>query len=60
MKSERPANSVRTGMRVPRNMGDYIEGGDTLDDFRDGFPAVTQALALEALEEAKRLSLAHG
>ena len=36
----------------------YLEGGDTLEDFLDGFPTVSRALALEALEEAKQLLLA--
>jgi len=32
---------------------EYLEGGDTLEDFREGFPTVSRSLALEALEEAK-------
>jgi uncharacterized protein (DUF433 family) len=36
---------------------DYLEGGDTLEDFLEGFPTVSRTLALEALEEAKRLLL---
>ena len=42
-----------------RNLFDYLEGGDTLEDFLDGFPTVPCALALQALEEAKLLLLAH-
>jgi len=34
---------------------DYLEGGDTLEDFLQGFPTVPRALALEALEKAKQL-----
>jgi uncharacterized protein (DUF433 family) len=37
---------------------DYLEGGDTLEDFLQGFPTVSCTLALEALEEAKQLLLA--
>jgi uncharacterized protein (DUF433 family) len=39
---------------------DYLEGGDTLDDFLRGFPTVSRALALQALEEAKLLLLSQG
>jgi uncharacterized protein (DUF433 family) len=37
---------------------DYIEGGETLEDFLEGFPTVSRELALQALEEAKHLLLA--
>jgi len=51
---------VFRGTRVPgQTLFDYLEGGDTLDDFLDGFPTVPRSLALEALEEAKQLLLAH-
>ena len=41
------------GTRVPaRTLIDYIEGGDTLDDFLEGFPTVTRAQAIAFLEEA--------
>jgi uncharacterized protein (DUF433 family) len=50
---------VFRGTRVPvQTPFDYLEGGDTLEDFLDGFPTVSRALALEALEEAKQLLLA--
>ncbi|MBI2680069.1 MAG: DUF433 domain-containing protein [Candidatus Solibacter usitatus] len=45
---------VFRGTRVP----DYLEGGDTLEDFLEGFPTVSRVLALDALEEAKQLLLA--
>jgi len=52
---------VFRGPRVPvRTLFDYLEGGDTLEDFLVGFPTVPRALALEALEEAKHLLLASG
>jgi uncharacterized protein (DUF433 family) len=37
---------------------DYLEGGETLDDFLQGFPTVTRESAVAALEEAKGLLLA--
>ena len=47
------------GTRVPvQTLFDYLEGGDTLEDFLQGFPTVSRALALDALEEAKQLLLA--
>ena len=45
---------VFAGTRVPiQNLFDYIEGGDTLDDFLDGFPPVTREQAIDVLELAK-------
>ena len=38
----------------------YLEGDETLENFLQGFPTVSRALALEALEEAKQLLLARG
>ena len=49
---------VFRGTRVPiRNLFDYLEGGETLDDFLQGFPTVTRESAVAALEEAKDLLL---
>jgi len=49
---------VFRGTRVPvQTLFEYLEGGDTLEDFLEGFPTVTRALAVEALEEAKELLL---
>ena len=51
---------VFRGTRVPvQNLLDYLEGGDTLEDFLSGFPTVSRALALEALEEARALLMAN-
>jgi uncharacterized protein (DUF433 family) len=51
---------VFRGTRVPvQTLFDYLEGGDTLEDFLSGFPTVPRAPALEALEEARPLLLAH-
>jgi len=50
---------VFQGTRVPvQTLFEYIEGGDTLEEFLTGFPTVPRALALEVLEEARRLLLA--
>jgi uncharacterized protein (DUF433 family) len=43
------------GTRVPvQNLFDYLEGGDPLDEFLEGFPSVTREQALAVLELAKR------
>ena len=40
--------------RVPfKNLIDYLEGGHSLTEFLRGFPTVTRAMAVQALEEAK-------
>jgi uncharacterized protein (DUF433 family) len=50
---------VFRGTRVPvQTLFEYLEGGDSLEDFLAGFPTVPRALAVQALEEAKRLLLA--
>lgn len=42
--------------RVPfQALMDYLEGGQTLDDFLSDFPTVTRMAAIAALEEAKSL-----
>jgi uncharacterized protein (DUF433 family) len=52
---------VFRGTRVPvQTLFEYLEGGDTLEDFLVGFPTVSRELALQALEEAKQLLLARG
>lgn len=39
------------GTRVPvQNLFDYLEGGDTLDDFLKGFPGVSREDAIAVLE----------
>lgn len=49
---------VFRGTRVPvQTLFDYLEGGETLEDFLTGFPTVSRDLALAALEEAKELLL---
>jgi uncharacterized protein (DUF433 family) len=50
---------VFRGTRVPiQNLFDYLEGGESLEEFLEGFPTVSREAALDALEEAKHLLLA--
>jgi uncharacterized protein (DUF433 family) len=50
---------VFRGTRVPvQVLFDYLEGGETLEDFLEGFPTVSRESAVAALEEAKQLLLA--
>ena len=50
---------VFRGTRVPvQTLFEYLEGGDTLEEFLKGFPTVSRDLAIQALEEAKHLLLA--
>ena len=45
---------VFAGTRVPlKNLFDYLEAGDRIDDFIDDFPAVTRDQAIAALESAR-------
>jgi uncharacterized protein (DUF433 family) len=48
--------AVFRGTRVPfQALLDYLEGGQTLDEFLDDFPTVTREAAISALELAKSL-----
>ncbi len=50
---------VFRGTRVPvQLLFDYLEGGETLEDFLEGFQTASRSLAIEALEEAKQPLLA--
>ena len=50
---------VFVGTRVPvKNLTDYIEAGDTLDEFLDDFPSVSREQAVEFIEQAKEALLA--
>ncbi len=45
---------VFAGTRVPiKNLFDYLEGGETLEDFLEGFPPVTREQAIAVLELAE-------
>ena len=47
---------VFRGTRVPfQALLDYLEGGQTLNEFLDDFPTVTKDAAVQALELAKSL-----
>jgi uncharacterized protein (DUF433 family) len=47
------------GTHVPiQTLFDYLEGGETLEDFLEGFPTVSRESAVAALEDAKHLLLA--
>lgn len=50
---------VFRGTRVPvKNLTDYLEAGDTLDEFLEDFPSVSREQAIEFLERAKEALLA--
>jgi len=50
---------VFRGTRVPfQTLLDYLEGGETLDEFLEQFPGVSRETAIAALEEAKAHILA--
>jgi uncharacterized protein (DUF433 family) len=45
---------VFLGTRVPvQTLLDYLEAGESIDDFLDGFPSVTRAQVVAFLEQAK-------
>ena len=45
---------VFAGTRVPvRNLIDYLEAGDSLEEFLEAFPSVTREQAVAALEIAR-------
>ncbi|MBZ5684476.1 MAG: DUF433 domain-containing protein [Acidobacteriia bacterium] len=47
---------VFRGTRVPfQTLLDYLEAGQTLNEFLDDFPTVTREAAVHALEHAKSL-----
>ena len=46
---------VFLGTRVPvQTLFDYLEAGESIDDFLDGFPTVTREQVIALLEEAKK------
>ncbi len=46
---------VFAGTRVPiKNLFDYLEGGESLEDFLEGFPPVTREQAVAVLELAEK------
>ena len=46
---------VFTGTRVPiQSLFDYLETGETLDEFLDNFPSVNKDLAIKVLDMASK------
>ena len=41
-----------------KTMFDYLENGESLEDFLEGFPTVNRELAVQILEESRELRLA--
>jgi uncharacterized protein (DUF433 family) len=51
---------VFVGTRVPvKSLYDYLEAGDSLDEFLDSFPSVTREQAIAALELARKMTEAY-
>ncbi len=51
---------VFVGTRVPiRTMLDYLEAGESLDEFLEDFPSVTRKQAVAALQLVKQLLVAY-
>jgi uncharacterized protein (DUF433 family) len=51
---------VFRGTRVPfQALLDYLEGGQTIDEFLDDFPNVSKDAAITSLELAKSLLVGH-
>jgi len=50
---------VFQGTRVPiETLLDYLEAGDSIDDFLEGFPSVSREQVIQYLEEVKEKTLA--
>ena len=51
---------VFRGTRVPfKALTDYLEGGQTLDQFLEQYPSVSREAAVAAIEEARCSLVAH-
>jgi uncharacterized protein (DUF433 family) len=51
---------VFVGTRVPvRTLLDYLEAGDSLNEFLEDFPSVTRDQAVAALQLARQMLVAH-
>lgn len=49
---------VFAGTRVPiATLIDYLEGGDSINDFLEGFPSVRREQVIDFLEEVKERTL---
>lgn len=51
---------VFVGTRVPvKSLYDYLEAGDSLDEFLESFPSVTRDQAIAALKLAREMTESH-
>lgn len=51
---------VFVGTRVPiKTLIDYLEAGDSLDEFLDHFPSVSRVQAISVLQLAKEMLIAY-
>jgi len=51
---------VFSGTRVPvKNLFDYLEAGEALDEFLDDFPSVRRDVAIAVLEQAREAVTPH-
>lgn len=51
--------AVFAGTRVPvKGLFDHLEAGETIEDFLEGFPAVSREQVIAVLEESKLHALA--
>jgi uncharacterized protein (DUF433 family) len=51
---------VVAGTRVPvKNLFDYLEGGDSLDQFLEDFPGVKREVAVAIFEQARKAVTPH-
>lgn len=51
---------VFVGTRVPvKSLYDYLEAGDSLNEFLESFPSVSREQAVAALELARSMTEAH-
>ena len=51
---------VFVGTRVPiKSLYDYLEAGDSLDEFLESFPSVSRKQAVATLELARSMTEAH-
>lgn len=52
---------VFAGTRVPvRSLFDHLEGGDSIEDFLNGFPSVRREQVMAVLEDMEDLAVVHG
>jgi uncharacterized protein (DUF433 family) len=50
---------VFLGTRVPlQNLIDYLEGGESIEDFLDGFPSVKREQVIAVIEAGQQAMLA--